>query len=86
MLQSGIDGSRDVRSMSFTKAMVMLGTNWLLCAARGINASLVELGQSLPLDIVVGNREGRGMQKGVTNAKRCQEPFCFFFAFARLST
>jgi hypothetical protein len=59
MLQSGIDGSRDVRSMSFTKAMVMLGTNWLLCAARGINASLVELGQSLPLDIVVGNREGR---------------------------
>ena len=59
MLQSGIEGSRNVRSMSFTKAMVMLGTNWLLCGARGINASLVELGQSLPLDIVVGNREGR---------------------------
>ncbi|HUP78592.1 MAG TPA: transposase, partial [Pirellula sp.] len=59
MLQSGIDGSRDVRSMSFTRAMVMLGTNWLLCGARGINASLVELGQSLPLDTVVGNRGGR---------------------------
>ena len=59
MLQSGIDCSRDVRSMSFTKAMVMLGTNWLLCGARGLNASLVGLGQSLPLDTLVGNREGR---------------------------
>lgn len=59
MLQSGIDGSRDVRSMSFTKALVMLGTNWLMCAACGINQSFVELGQSLPLDSVVGNRLGR---------------------------
>jgi putative transposase len=59
MLQSGIDGSRDTRSMSFTKAMVMLGTIWLMCGARGVNASLIKLGQSLPLDTVVGHREGR---------------------------
>jgi hypothetical protein len=59
MLQSGIDGSRDVRSMSFTKTLVMLGTNRLMCSARGVNASMVKLGQSLPLDTVIGNREGR---------------------------
>jgi putative transposase len=59
MLQSGIKGSRDVRGKSFTRAMIMLGTHWLLCGARGLNASLVELGQAFPLDTVVGNREGR---------------------------
>jgi len=59
MLQSGIDGSRDVRSMSFTRAMVMLGTTWVMCGARGVNDSLVELGQAQPLDELVGHREGR---------------------------
>ncbi|TWU54428.1 Transposase DDE domain protein [Rubripirellula tenax] len=59
MLQSGIDGSRDVRSMSFTRSMVLLGTSWLLCGARGVNDSLVELGQAQPLDELVGHREGR---------------------------
>lgn len=59
MLQSGIGGSRDVRSMSFTRSMVLLGTSWLLCGARGVNDSLVELGQAQPLDELVGHREGR---------------------------
>lgn len=59
MLQSGIDGSRDVRSMSFTRSLVLLGTSWLLCGARGVNESLVALGHSQPLDELVGHREGR---------------------------
>ncbi len=59
MLQSGIEGSRDVRSMSFTRSLVLLGTSWLLFGARGVNESLVELGQTQPLDELVGHREGR---------------------------
>lgn len=59
MLQSGIDQSRDVRSMSFTRCMVLLGTSWLLCGARGVNDSIVALGQAQPLDDLVGHREGR---------------------------
>jgi hypothetical protein len=59
MLQSGIDGSRDVRSMSFTRSLVLLGTSWLLCGARGVNEALVEFGQAQPLDELVGHREGR---------------------------
>jgi len=39
--------------------MVLLGTSWLLCGARGVNDSLAELGQAQPLDDVVGHREGR---------------------------
>lgn len=59
MLQSGIDASRDVRSMSFTRTMVMLGTTWLMCGSCGVNESMVEIGQALPLDTVIGHREGR---------------------------
>ena len=59
LLQSGIDGSRDARSISFTRAMVLLGTTWVMCGARGVNDSLVELGQAQPLDNLVGHREGR---------------------------
>lgn len=59
MLQSGIGGFRDVRSMSFTRAMVLLGTNWVMCGARGVTDSLVELGHAQPLDQRVGHREGR---------------------------
>jgi hypothetical protein len=59
MLQSGAAGKRDVRSMSFTKTLVLLGTNWLLCGAGGTNEQLVQLGQDQPLDERVGHREGR---------------------------
>ena len=59
MLQSGIDGSRDARSISFTRTLVMLGTSWVMCGARGTNESLIELGQSQPLAETVGQREGR---------------------------
>ena len=59
MLQSGVGGTRDVRSMSFTRSLVLLGTSWLRCNARGVNESLVELGQAQPLDELVGHREGR---------------------------
>ncbi len=59
MLQSGAGGTRDVRSMSFTRSLVLLGTSWLLCGARGVNESLVELGQAQLLDELVGHREGR---------------------------
>jgi len=59
MMQSGIDGSRDVRSMSFTRCMVLLGNSWLLGGARGANAAMIEVGQNQPLGEVVGHREGR---------------------------
>jgi len=59
MLQSGIDGSRDPRSMSFSRTMVLLGTTWVLCGARGINESLVTLGKNQPLDELVGHRPDR---------------------------
>jgi len=59
MLQSGLDGSRDVRSMSFTRAMVLLGTTWLMCGSRGVNDASVELDQAQTLDEQVGHREGR---------------------------
>jgi len=59
MLQSGLGSSRDVRSMSFTRCMVLLGTSWLLCGARGVSDSLAKLGKTHPLDELVGHREGR---------------------------
>jgi hypothetical protein len=59
MLQSGVGANRDVRSLSFTRSMVLLATNWLLCGARGTNDALIELGQSQPLDEVVGHRPDR---------------------------
>lgn len=59
MLQSGLGGSRDVRSMSFSRTMVLLGTSWLLCGARGVNTALVALGENQPLDEVVGHRPDR---------------------------
>ena len=59
MMQSGIDGSRDVRSMSFTRCLVLLGNSWLLAGARGANAAMIQIGQNQPLDEVVGHREGR---------------------------
>lgn len=59
MLQSGVGASRDVRSMSFSRAMVLLGTNWLLCGARGVNDALIALGENQPLDEVVGHRPDR---------------------------
>ncbi|MDM4019473.1 IS4 family transposase [Roseiconus lacunae] len=59
MLQSGAASNRDVRSMSFTRCMTLLATNWLLCGARGTNEALVELGQSQPLDEVIGHRPDR---------------------------
>jgi len=55
MMQSGIDGSRDVRSMSFTRCMVLLGNSWLLGGARGANAAMIEVGQNQPLGEVVGH-------------------------------
>ena len=59
MLQSGIDGSRDPRSMSFSRAMVLLGTTWVLCAACRINDALIMLGKNQPLDELVGHRPWR---------------------------
>ena len=59
MLQSGVATHRDVRSLSFTRAMILLGTNWLMCGARGTNDALIKLGQSQPLDEVVGHRPDR---------------------------
>jgi hypothetical protein len=59
MLQSGAATSRDVRSMSFSRTMVLLATNWLLCGARGTNVALIELGQVQPLGEVVGHRPDR---------------------------
>lgn len=59
MLQSGAAADRDVRSMSLTRAMVLLGTNWLLCGARGLNDALIEVGQNQPLDEVIGHRPDR---------------------------
>ena len=59
MLQSGSASERDVRSMSFTRAMVLLANNWLLCGARGLNDALIEVGQNQPIDEVVGHRPDR---------------------------
>lgn len=59
MLQSGVAANRNVRSQSFIRTMVLLATNWLLCGARGVNDSLIKLGQSQPLDEVVGHRPDR---------------------------
>ena len=59
MLQSGAGTQRDIRSMSFSRALVLLGTNWLLCGARGLNQSLIELGQNQPVGEVVGHRPDR---------------------------
>jgi putative transposase len=36
----------------------LLGTSWLLCGARGVNESLVDLGKAQTLDAPVGHREG----------------------------
>lgn len=59
MLQSGATAERDVRSMSFTRTMVLLANNWLLCGARGLTEALIEVGQNQPLDEVVGHRPDR---------------------------
>lgn len=59
MLQSGVAANRDVRSLSFTRTMVLLGTIWLMCGARGTNDALIKLGQAQPLDEVVGHRPDR---------------------------
>lgn len=59
MLQSGIGGSRNARSMSFTRTMAMLGTSWVLCGACGLNGELVALGQNQPQDELVGHRPDR---------------------------
>jgi hypothetical protein len=59
MLQSGIDGWRDPRSMSFSRTLVLLATTWVLCAACRINDSLIKLGKNQPLDELVGHRPGR---------------------------
>jgi putative transposase len=59
MLQSGVSRSRDARSMSFNRSLVLMGTSWLMCNARGVNESLVDLGTALSLDDLVGHREGR---------------------------
>lgn len=59
MLQSGAAAERDVRSMSFTRTMVLLANNWLLCGARGLNDALIEVGLNQPLDEVVGHRPDR---------------------------
>ena len=59
MLQSGASSNRDVRSMSFSRCMTLLATNWLLCGARGTNDALIELGQNQPCDEIVGHRPDR---------------------------
>ena len=59
MLQSGASSNRDVRSMSFSRCMTLLATNWLLCGARGTNDELIELGQNQPSDEIVGHRPDR---------------------------
>jgi hypothetical protein len=59
MLQSGASAKRDIRSMSLSRTMVLLGNSWLLCGARGTNEALITLGQSLPLDEVIGHRPDR---------------------------
>lgn len=59
MLQSGIGGSRNVRSMSFTRTMTLLATNWLMCGSHGPNEALIALGMNQPLDETVGHRPDR---------------------------
>jgi hypothetical protein len=59
MLQSSIGGSRNARSMSFTRTLVLLSTNWLLCGANGLNRSLIALGDNQPLDELAGHRPDR---------------------------
>lgn len=59
MLQSGEAAERDVRGMSFTKTLQMLGANWLLCGVIGVSETMASLGQSQPADATVGHRPGR---------------------------
>jgi putative transposase len=78
MLQSGIDVSRDPRSMSFSRTVVLWGTTWVLCGARGINESLVTLGKNQPLDELVGHRpdrvEPRANKRRTKVLKRMTQP------------
>ncbi len=59
ILQSCGTNGRDPRSMSLTKTMQMLATNWLLCAVNGVSEAMAALGQSQPTDELVGHRSGR---------------------------
>jgi hypothetical protein len=59
ILQSCGTHGRDPRSMSLTKTMQMLATNWLLCAVNGVSEAMAALGQSQPTDELVGHRSGR---------------------------
>lgn len=59
ILQSCGTNGRDPRSMSLTKTMQMLATNWLLCAVAGVSEAMAALGQSQPADELVGHRGGR---------------------------
>ena len=59
MLQSGMGAARSVRSMSFTRTLTLLATNWLMCAATGLNETQVRFAQQQPLDEVVGHRPDR---------------------------
>jgi len=59
MLQSGLGGGRATRALSFSRTLVLLATNWVASAARGLNAALIELGTRQPLEELVGHRPNR---------------------------
>jgi hypothetical protein len=59
MLQGGVEGGRDPRSLSFTTTQQLLATNWLLCAVIGVTPELSALGTTMSCSERVGHRGDR---------------------------